>query len=169
MKKLVLLFVLCSPFVSRAQIDSASTLVKVGDVAPAFTFKLNKTQIANLADYKGKIVVLDFWATWCPPCRKELPRIQKEIWEKYKDNPKFVLIALDREEDWDKTLPFKEQNHYTFLMTPDLKRNAYGLYAKQYIPRLVVIGEDGRVIYQSIGYGEKDFDELLALLADKLK
>jgi hypothetical protein len=43
------------------------------------------------------------------------------------------------------------------------------LYAKQYIPRLVVIGEDGRIIYQSIGYVEKDFNELLALLADKLK
>jgi len=169
MKKLLLLLVLCAPFVSRAQVDTASTLTKVGDVAPTFTFSLDKTKTANLADYKGKIVVLDFWATWCPPCRAELPRVQKEIWEKYKDNPKFALIALDREEGWDKTLPFKEKNNYTFLMTPDLKRNAYGKYAKQYIPRLVVVGEDGRIIYQSIGYEEKDFNELLALLADKLK
>jgi len=169
MKKLLLLLMLCAPFICRSQVDTTATLTKVGDVAPTFTFNLDKNKTANLADYKGKIVVLDFWATWCPPCRAELPRIQKEIWEKYKNNPKFALIALDREENWNKTLPFKEQNHYTFLMTPDLKRNAYDLYAKQYIPRLVVVGEDGRIIYQSIGYIEKDFNELLALLAEKLK
>ena len=169
MKKLFLLLMLCAPFVSRAQIDTASTLTKVGDVAPTFTFSLDKTKTANLADYKGKIVVLDFWATWCPPCRMELPRVQKEIWEKYKDNPKFALFAFDRGEDWDKTLPFKEKNKYTFLMIPDLDKKIYNLYATQYIPRTIVIDESGKIIYQSIGYDEKDFSELLALLADKLK
>lgn len=171
MKKLFpLLLVFLAPLCGKAQqIDTTATLTKVGDAAPTFTFNLDKDKTANLADYKGKIVVLDFWATWCPPCRVELPRIQKEIWEKYKDNPKFALIALDREEGWDKILPFKQQNNYTFLMTTDLKRGIYGLYARQYIPRVVVIGEDGTIIYQSMGYDEKDFNNLLALLADKLK
>jgi len=170
MKKLFpLLLVLLAPLFSKAQIDSTATLTKVGDTAPNFTFNLDKDKTANLADYKGKIVVLDFWATWCPPCRMELPRIQKEVWEKYKDNPKFALVALDREEGWDKILPFKQQNNYTFLMTTDMKREIYSLYAKQYIPRLVVVGENGRIIYQSIGYDEKDFSAFLAVLADKLK
>ena len=54
-------------------------------------------------------------------------------------------------------------------MTPDPDRKIYSLYAKQYIPRVVVVGEDGKIIYQSIGYDAKDFSNLLALLADKLK
>jgi peroxiredoxin len=168
MKK-ILLLVFLVPLFSRAQIDSTATFTKVGDVAPVFTFNLDKQKTANLADYKGKIVVLDFWATWCPPCRAELPRIQKDIWEKYKSNPKFALVAIDREESWEKILPFKEQNHYTFLMTTDLNRKIYSLYAKQYIPRVVVVGEDGRIIYQSMGYDETEFSKLLAVLAEKLK
>jgi len=170
MKKLFpLLLVLFAPLFSRAQQTDTTTHTKVGDLAPTFNFYPDKGKTANLADYKGKIVVLDFWATWCPPCRLELPRIQKEIWEKYKDNPKFALFAFDRAENWDKTLPFKEQNHYTFPMLPDADRKIYALYATQYIPRTVVIGEDGKIIYQSMGYDEKDFNELLALLASRLK
>ena len=170
MKKLFpLLLVLFAPFLSRAQQTDTTTHTKVGDPAPTFNFYLDKKKTANLADYKGKIVVLDFWATWCPPCRLELPRVQKEIWEKYKDNPKFALFAFDRAENWDKTLPFKEQNHYTFTMLPDADRKIYALYATQYIPRTVVIGEDGKIIYQSMGYDEKDFNELLVLLASRLK
>jgi peroxiredoxin len=170
MKKLLpLLLVFFAPLFTQAQQTDTTTRNKVGDTAPTFNFYLDKTKTANLADYKGKIVVLDFWATWCPPCRVELPRVQKEIWEKYMNNPKFALFAFDRAEGWDKTLPFKEQNHYTFPMLPDPDRGIYSLYATQYIPRIVVIDESGKIIYQSIGYDEKEFDNLLALLASHLK
>ena len=169
MKKLIpLLLVILAPLFSRAQTDSTSK-TKVGDIAPNFTFNLDKNKTASLADYKGKLVLMDFWATWCPPCRMELPRVQKEIWEKYGSNPKFALFAFDREEGWDKTLPFKKKNHYTFPMIPDMKRQIFSLYATQFIPRLVLIDENGKIIYQSMGYDEGEFGKLLALLADKLK
>lgn len=170
MKKLFpLLLVFFAPLFCRAQQTDTTTRTRVGDTAPTFNFYLDKEKTANLADYKGKIIVLDFWATWCAPCRMELPRVQKEIWGKYKNNPKFALFAFDRAEGWDKTLPFKEQNHYTFPMLPDRDRKIYALYATQYIPRIVVIDENGKIIFQSIGYEEKDFSELLAILADRLK
>jgi peroxiredoxin len=170
MKKISpLLLVFLAPFLSRAQQTDTTTINKTGDIAPIFSFYIDKGTKANLADYKGKIVVLDFFATWCPPCREELPRVQKEIWEKYKNDPKFALLAFDRQEDWDKVLPFKQNNQFTFLMLPDADRKIFALYATQSIPRTIVLDESGRIIYQSIGYDKKDFSELLGLLAAKLK
>jgi peroxiredoxin len=170
MKKVfLLLLVILAPFLIRAQQPDTTTHNKIGDLAPNFTFHPDKEKTDSLINYKGKIVVISFWATWCPPCRLELPRIQKEIWEKYKGKPNFALLAFDRGEGWDKTLPFKEKNNYTFPMIPDADKKIYNLYATQYIPRTVVVDESGKIIYQSIGYDEKDFNELLTLLADKLK
>jgi peroxiredoxin len=163
------LLIILIPLFSRAQQADPSTLVKTGDAAPSFTFNISKDQQANFSDYKGKVVMINFFATWCPPCRLELPRVQKEIWEKYKDNPKFALFIFGREQDWDVVLPFKEKNQYTFLMLPDKDKKIYGLYATQFIPRNVIVDENGKVIYQSIGYSEAEFNKLLDLLADKLK
>ena len=170
MKKIfTIAFIFFTVHISLAQQTDTTTLLKIGDVAPAFSFVIDKDKTADIKDYHGKIVMLTFFATWCPPCRVELPRIQKEIWEKYSNNPKFVLFALDREESWDKTTPFKKVNKYTFSMTPDESRKVYGLFATQYIPRNVVLDEDGKVIYQSIGYSPDEFDKLLYLLNSKLK
>jgi len=154
---------------AKAQVKDTTTLVKTGDQAPAFYFSISKDKTAQLSDYRGKIVMLNFWATWCPPCRAEFPRVQAEICDKYKDNPKFALLAFAREEGWDKVLPFKATNKYTFAMLPDEKRAIFKLFATQSIPRSIVLDEEGKIIYQSIGYSEQDFAQLLALLDAKLK
>ena len=164
-----ILLTLLAPLFSRAQQADPTTFTKVGDTAPAFDFDISKTQKANLKDYRGKIVMINFFATWCGPCRLELPRVQAEIWGKYKDNPKFALFIFGREQGWDVVLPFKEQFHYTFAMLPDEGRKIFGLYAKEYIPRNVVIDENGKIIYQSIGYSDDEFKKLLDLLDAKLK
>jgi peroxiredoxin len=162
-----ILLALLSPFFSRAQFEK-STLLKIGDTAPTFDFNITKQQKANLKDYRGKIVMINFFATWCAPCRLELPHVQKEIWEKYKDNSKFALFVFGREEGWDVVLPFKEQYKYTFAILPDEGRKIFSLYAAEYIPRNIVLDEDGKIIYQSVGYGD-DFSKLLELLATRLK
>jgi len=95
--------------------------------------------------------------------------VQAEIWDKYKDNSKFALLIFGREQGWGVVLPFKEQFHYTFAMLPDEGRKIFGLYAKEYIPRNVVIDENGKIIYQSIGYSDDEFKKLLDLLDAKLK
>ncbi len=164
-----ILITLLAPLFSLAQQTDAATFTKVGDAAPTFDFSVSKTQKANLKDYHGKIVMLNFFATWCPPCRLELPRVQAEIWEKYKNNPKFALFIFGREQGWDVVLPFKDQFHYTFAILPDEGRKIFSLYAKESIPRNVVIDESGKIIYQSIGYSEPEFKKLLDLLDTKLK
>jgi peroxiredoxin len=170
MKKLALLVLLfLAPRLSRAQQTDASTLLKIGDTAPLFSFEIEKGKTVNLQDYRGKIVLLNFFATWCGPCRMELPRVQKEIWEKLGTNPKFALFIFGREEGWEKVLPFKEANQYTFLMLPDEGRKIFSLFATQSIPRNVLLDESGKIIYHSVGYSPKEFDELVALIKKKLK
>ena len=155
------------PFFSFAQ-TAPTTLTKVGDFAPGFTFQIEKGKEMKLENYKGKIVLINFFATWCPPCRLELPLVQKQIWEKYKDNPHFALLVIGREETWDKVLAFKAADNYTFPILPDEQRKIYGLYATQTIPRNFLIDKDGKIIYQSTGYSEEEFGQMVKLLEEKL-
>jgi thiol-disulfide isomerase/thioredoxin len=170
MKKILFaLFILTAPVLIRAQAPDPDLLVKVGDQAPSFDFYIAKGEKTSLDKYKGKIVMINFFATWCGPCRLELPRVQAEIWNKYKDNPKFALFILGRDEDWDVVLPFKDKFKYSLTILPDKGKKVYSLYAKQMIPRNFIIDENGKIIYQSMGYSVEEFDKMLALLADKLK
>ena len=170
MKKLLTIaLILIAPLLSKAQEPDPSTLLKVGDTAPVFSFEIEKGKTVNIQDYRGKVVLLNFFATWCGPCREELPVVQKEIWDKYSSNSKFALFIFGREEGWDKVLPFKTANNFTFPMLPDEGRKVFSLFATQYIPRNILLDENGKIIYQSTGYSPQEFDKLLTLLKKKLK
>jgi len=167
-KFIFFLFILLAPVLTSAQVADSTTLTHVGSTCPSFTFELDKGKTAQITDYRGKIILINFFATWCGPCRMELPRVQKEIWEKYQSDPKFALFVFGREEGWDKVLGFKKANNYTFAMLPDEHRKIYSLFATQYIPRTLLIDEKGTILFQSVGYSTRDMDNLLALLGNKL-
>lgn len=140
----------------------------IGQQVPTFSFEIEKGKKANIKDYKGKYVLINFFATWCPPCNQELPLAQKQIWEKHKDNPKFAFIVFGREEGWEKLDPFKEKKGFTFPLLPDLDRSIFSLFAPNGIPRNIVIDPAGKIIYQSFGYEEAEFNKLVKLIDSKL-
>lgn len=170
MRKIVipLLFLLVtlvtSAFIVLPKDDDPEWLVQIGQDVPAFDFMLRGDENANITDYKGQIVLINFFATWCPPCRAELPRVQGEIWDRYKDRGDFSLFVFGREEGWDKLDPFIEEHGYTFPILPDLERKIFSQFAAQSIPRNVVLNKEGKIVYQSIGYSEAEFDKLLETL-----
>ena len=153
-----------------AQDKSAATgtLVSIGMQVPIFKYEYEKGKTANIADSKGKIVLINFFATWCGPCKLELPKIQSEIWEKHKNSPKFLMLTFGREHSWKEVEKFKSDNKFPFPMLPDPKRAVYGLFAKQLIPRSFLLDESGKIIYLSEGYEEKHFEELVKLIDSRL-
>ncbi|MCH5600303.1 TlpA family protein disulfide reductase [Niabella ginsengisoli] len=164
-KLLVLVFIVYG----KMAFSQESNLIKIGDSVPSFSFEIEKGKMASIADYKGKLVLINLFATWCPPCRKELPEMQKQIWDKHKNNPKFALFVFGREEGWDVLVPFKKKFNYTFPILPDEKRDVFGKFATQSIPRNILIDETGKIIYQSIGYEEKEFKKLIELIDKRLE
>jgi peroxiredoxin len=164
----LILFLLLLPFAVSAQQD-LTTRTKIGDHVPVFTFETAKGKQASIADYKGKLILINLFATWCPPCNEELPLMQKQVWEKYKDNPNFALFIFGREEGWDKLTPYKTKKGFTFPILPDLDRAIFSKFATQSIPRNILVDETGKIIYQSIGYSEKEFAELQELIRQKLE
>ena len=143
--------------------------VKVGDKAPDFVCKTIEGTTIDSKELKGKVIMVNFFATWCPPCKKELPVLQKNIAEKYKSNPDFVLVVLGREHNMDEMIKYASETGLKLPFAPDIERKIFSLYAEASIPRNVIIDKNGKISYQSIGYTEDEFKKLEDHLASLLK
>lgn len=149
--------------------DDSSTLIITGSVAPEFRCTTAGGSVVDSKYMRGKIVMLNFFAVWCPPCKLELPVLQKYIWEKHRDNDEFMLLVIGREHD-DKTVrDFAAEKGYTMPFVADPDRSIYGLFATQYIPRNVVIDRDGTVVFQNRSYNAREFKLIEDLIEEKLR
>lgn len=137
--------------------------VKIGDMAPDFTVKLTDGTDFTLNRQRGKVVLLQFTASWCGVCRREMPFIEKDIWQKHRMDPDFVLLAIDREEPLDKVLPFIESTGITYPVALDSDAGVFQLYAEKSagITRNVLIGKDGRIVMLTRLFNEKEFEKLV--------
>ena len=151
---IVLIAVALSGVARAAEDEDKSTLTKVGDAVPKFTVQTTDGQALTSESLKGKVVVLNFFATWCGPCNAEMPELQK-LSEKYKANKAFTLISVGREHSIDEVKKFAEEKKLTFTFAADPKREAYKLFATQFIPRSYVIDRDGKIVFQSMGFDPK--------------
>lgn len=165
------LFLICILFISSVYLfaQDEATLVKVGDKAPNFIIASENGKTKQISDLKGKVVWINFFATWCPPCRQELPYLQKEVYDKLKSNPNFELIILGREHSWEEINKFKADNKFNMPFYPDLERKAFSLYASQNIPRNFIIDKKGKIAVSSIGFKEKEFNEIIKKVEELLK
>ncbi|MFZ9879787.1 MAG: TlpA family protein disulfide reductase [Phycisphaerales bacterium] len=132
--------------------------IKEGDAAPDFALKDLAGAEVTLASLKGKVVLLDFWATWCGPCKMAMPTIQK-LHDEYKDKGVVVLGVNTWEQQPDAAKKYMEQKKFTYgcLLSGDALAEAYGVPG---IPALVVIGKDGKVAVAEVGLADSSGDSL---------
>lgn len=153
--------------VITTQADSTGYIVKVGEAAPDFTITLTDGKQVTLSSLRGKVVMLQFTASWCGVCRKEMPFIEKDIWLKHKDNADFALIGIDRDEPLDKVLAFAKSTGVTLDPGADI----FAKYAlrESGITRNVLIDKEGKIVKLTRLYNEEEFASLVQTINEMLK
>jgi peroxiredoxin len=155
-------------FVPFSKPEAYVSYTKVGQPVPAFAMTTLEGKEFSTAAAKGKVVLLNFWATWCPPCQTEMPRLEQEIWRKYR-GPDFEMIAIAREQTEKEIKEYRTRHQYSFPMAPDPKRTVYGKFASAGIPRNYVISREGSILFQSTGYSPEDFQKMKSILEKELR
>ena len=151
--------------------DSRDYIVKVGDIAPDFEMSLSNGDQIILSSLRGKVVMLQFTASWCGVCRKEMPHIENEIWLKHQNNPNFVLFGIDREEPIEKIEELINKTGVTYPIGLDPDAGIFTLYAKKEagITRNVIINKDGRIVMLTRLFDKDEFKEMVKLIDSLLE
>lgn len=120
----------------------------LGKPASDFALKMLDGGRVKLSDYRGKVVVLDFWATWCPPCRKELPNLQR-LYEQ--NRGKGIVVLAINDESTRKVKDFLQKHSYSFPVLMDQSGSVHRLYAANTIPNVVVVDRNGTIVAHLVG------------------
>lgn len=146
-------------------------IVKIGQQVPDFTATTTEGETIRIADLKGKVVMLQFTASWCSVCRKEMPHIEADIWKKYKDNKNFALYGIDLDEPQEKVVKFAKEIPVTYPLLLDPKGGIFYQFAEKEagVTRNVIIDKTGKIVYMTRLYKEKEFAEMKKVIAELLK
>ena len=141
----------------------------LGSAMPSFTIESSVYGKLSSADLKGKVVLVNLFATWCPPCQKELAEVQQTLWPKYKENKNFKMLVLGREHTDADLEKYNQKKGFTFPLYPDPTRGVFSKFADQTIPRTYLYGKDGKLIYSAIGYSPEEFAKLMEAIEGALR
>lgn len=171
MRKIVEFVMLCLLVAGMAHAEPQAVLTAVAGSPPArdFTLKDLDGKTYRLADLRGKVVLLNFWASWCPPCRRELPSMER-LWLKLKDRD-FLVLAVNVAEDDDTVFAFTGQldNPLTFPILLDSDAAVLNAWPVKGLPTSFVIDRQGRVVFRAVGGREFDHPVLVEAILQLLK
>ncbi len=133
---------------------------KVGEAAPDVTLGVTTAGAdAKVSDHAGKIVVVSFWATWCAPCRKELP-ILEGLQQQGKGNIQVIAVNIEKRDVFEKAAKLLGAQ-LSLILANDRSERAQRTYAVKSIPHLIIFGRDGHILHIHDGYGDKELDAIV--------
>ena len=148
-------------------LDNAQASELEGKPAPQFKLDTIGGKPVSLADLNGKVVVLDFWATWCGPCRASLPHLN-DLYNEFKDKG-VAVYAIDQQEDKQDVLDFVTETKLTLPVLLDAEGKVGAQFGVEGIPQTVIIGRDAKVKKVYVGFGDELVPELRRVIQDAMK
>ena len=145
--------------------DERGYIVRVGDMAPDFTMEYTTGEKVKLSDLRDKIVVLQFTASWCSVCILEMPHLEKDVWQAFKDKG-VLLIGVDRDEPLETVINFKKKIGITYPLALDPGAEIFGLFAdkKSGVTRNVVIDHSGKIVFLTRLFDEQEYKEMIQVI-----
>lgn len=135
--------------------------------APDFVLKDVNGHTHSLSDYRGKVVVVNFWATWCPPCVLEMPSMQK-AWDAVRDD-NVVILAINNGEDLKRVQAFHRKMPLTFPLLLDTNMQIMAEWKAKGMPTTFVVDPEGRLVYQALGGRDWNSPTILRVLRSLFK
>ena len=129
---------------------------------PEIEFKLTDGKTVKTSDLNGKVVMLQFTASWCSVCRKEMPHIESEIWLKHKNNKNFALFGIDMDEPLKTVKKFATDMKITYPLALDPGAKIFYTFAAKGagVTRNIIIDKNGKIAYMTRLYKEDEFNEM---------
>lgn len=145
-------------------------IVKIGQQVPNVEMKLTDGKTIKMSDLRGKVVMLQFTASWCGVCRKEMPHIEKDVWLKHKNNPNFALYGIDLDEPLDKVIKFGKDVGITYPLALDPGGQIFYTFAEKGagVTRNVIIDKDGKIVFMTRLFKEEEFNEMVKVIESLL-
>ena len=132
----------------------------------AFTYQDANGSTFSSSQLQGKVVLINFWATWCPPCRAEMPSLER-LYQQMKDDNRIVFLFVNEDDDFNKAKAFVSDNHYTF----PIAMSASAIPAEMFngtLPTTVVLDKEGKVVMKHEGIGGYDNTKFIEQLKSLL-
>lgn len=154
-------------------LSAQTDIVKKGDKMPFFELESHANGNISSSQLDNKVTLIVIFATWCPPCQQELGALQQAIDKQKirfgKENPDLAILVVGREHNEEELIAYKEKKGFTFPIYPDPNREFTAKFATQSIPRAYLFDKNGKIVYTSVGYDEKEFQQLVNTIDKLLK
>ncbi|NOZ75640.1 MAG: TlpA family protein disulfide reductase [FCB group bacterium] len=160
----------CLSFIlAQPKPDSRGYLVRIGDPCPDVSIELTDGTVVNTAELRGRVIMLQFTASWCSVCRKEMPHIETEIWKPYQDKG-LVLIGIDRDEPIDTVKAFAKAMKITYPLGLDPGAEIFGRFADKEsgVTRNVIVDQSGKIAFLTRLYDENEFQAMMKKIDELL-
>ncbi|HMA61319.1 MAG TPA: TlpA disulfide reductase family protein [bacterium] len=164
---LIIVLVLALAIGAETAVDTMGTRTEIGQKAPQFSMDPLSSKSLSMADLKGELILINFFATWCNPCMQEMPRLEKEIWQEYQDDG-LQVFCVGREHSAKELKKLVKDKNLTVPIVPDPEREIYSHFASKYIPRNIIIDQQGKIIFQEIGYNDEKLAKIKKIITEKL-